>query len=283
MTHLETLDKQVETHQNKIRALHAVIAKKYFYIILFFASAALIWMMLGRVDLGKFFGVIISIPIPALVIYEIIISIYDSRNTISKHEHDQIKAIRKEIKGFEQKMLCIYEAFPRRTKGARFKNFHELKSSTVDQIEELLPKAMYNEHREVSVTLFIKTNIAIRAAANLGNLASVRTTDNVFKWGKYARDNGCREVRDYHNHPGRSTSFGPSAQDLVFFENNRKRLNTVDVVFRCFIICWNLHSEWKLIEFGTENQDGFIVKEYDVVEDKVLSDNLVSQPANLLS
>ena len=73
------------------------------------------------------------------------------------------------------------------------------------------------------------------------------------------------------------------AQDLVFFENNRKRVNAVDVVFRCFIICWNLHSEWKLIEFGTENQDGFIVNEYDVVEDKVLSDNLVSQPANLLS
>lgn len=272
MTRLESLDKKIEVHQKKINNLHAIIGKKYFHIILFLASVAVIWMLLGRVDLGKIFGIIISIPIPALVIYEIIISIYDSRNTISKHEHDQIKAIRKEIKGFEQKMLSIYEAFPRRTKGARFKNFHELKSSTVDQIEELLPKAMYNEHREVSVTLFIKNNIAIRAAANLGNLASVRTTDNVFKWGKYARDNGCSEVRDYHNHPGRSTSFGPSAQDLVFFENNRKRVNAVNVVFRCFIICWNLHSEWKIIEYSANNPSGLIVKEFDVVEDKVLFD-----------
>ncbi|MDY0299779.1 MAG: hypothetical protein RBQ66_08160 [Candidatus Cloacimonadaceae bacterium] len=103
-------------------------------------------------------------------------------------------------------------------------------------------------------------------------MASVRTTDNVFKWGKYARDNGCSEVRDYHNHPGRSTSFGPSAQDLVFFENNRKRLNAVDVVFRCFIICWNLHSEWKIIEYSANNPSGLIVKEFDVVEDKVLFD-----------
>ena len=62
MTHLETLDKQVETHQNKIRALHAVIAKKYFHIILFLASVAVIWMLLARVDLGKVLGVIIAIP-----------------------------------------------------------------------------------------------------------------------------------------------------------------------------------------------------------------------------
>jgi DNA repair protein RadC len=253
MTHLEKLDKKIEVHQSKIGALHAVIGRKYLHIILFLSSVAVVWMLLGRVDIGMIFGIVISIPIPALVIYEIIISIYDSRNTISKNEHDQIKAIRKEIKGFEQKMLYINETFPRRTKGARFKKFHELKSSTIDQIEELLPKAMYNEHKEVSVTLFIKNNIAIRAAANLGNLASFRTTDNVFKWGKYARDHGCSEVRDYHNHPGRSTSFGPSAQDLVFFENNRKRLNAVDVVFRCFIICWNLHSEWKIIEYSANN------------------------------
>lgn len=272
MTRLETLDKNIEVHQKKINTLHAVIGRKYFHIILFLSSVAVVWMLLGRVDLGMIFGVIISIPIPALVIYEIIISIYDSHNSISKDEHDQIKAIRREIKDFQQKMLSIYEVFPRRSKGARFKNFHELKSSTVDQIEGLLPKAMYNEHREVSVTIFIKNNIAIRAAANLGNLASVRTTDNIFKWGKYSRDNNCSVVRHYHNHPGRSTDFGPSDQDLVFFENNKRRLDAAGVVFRCFIICWNVHWEWKLIEYSAENTDGLIIKEYDVVKDKVLFD-----------
>lgn len=283
MTYIETLDKQIEAHQNTIHALHAAIGKRYFHIILVLASVALVWMLLARVDLGKVISVIVSIPLPVYVIYEIIISIYDSNNCISKNEHNQIKKTRKEIQGLEQKMLSIYEAFPRRSKGARFKNFHELKSSTVDQIEELLPKAMFNEHREVSVTIFVRNNIAIRAAANLGNLGSVRPTDNVFKWSKYARDNCCSEVLDYHNHPVRSTHFGPSAQDLVFFENNNRRLGTAGVRFRCFIICWNVHWEWKIIEYGTENTGGLIIKEYDVAEDKVLFDNTVSQPAKLES
>lgn len=283
MTYLETLDKQIEAHQNTIHALHAAIGKKFFYLLLLLVSVATIWMLLVRVDLGKVFCIIVAIPIPSLIIYELVIVIFDSYNSTSKDEHDQIKAIRREIKGFEQKMLSLYEAFPRRSKGARFKNFHELKSSTVDQIEELLPKAMHNEHREVSVTIFVRNNIAIRAAANLGNLGSVRPTDNVFKWGKYARDNACSEVRDYHNHPGRSTNFGPSDQDLVFFENNNRRIGAEGVVFRCFIICWNAHWEWKLMEYGTENPCGLIVKEYDVVEDQVLFDNLLSQPAISLS
>lgn len=57
------------------------------------------------------------------------------------------------------------------------------------------------------------------------------------------------------------------------------RLDASAIHFRCFIICWNLHLEWKIIEFSSEKPDGFIVKEYDVVDDKVLFDNLVSQPA----
>lgn len=234
-------------------------------------------MLLARVDLGKVLGVIIAIPIPALMIYELIILIFDSYNSTSKNEHNQIKQIRTKIQGFEHQMIDIYEAFPRRSKGARFKNFHELRWSSVNQIEELLPKAMFNEHREVSVTIFVRNNIAVRAAANLGNLGSVRSTDNVLKWGKYARDNGCSEVLDYHNHPGRSTHFGQSAQDLVFFENNKRRLGAAGVGFRCFIICWNVHWEWKIIEYGPENTDGLIIKEYDVAEDKVLFDNTVSQ------
>lgn len=130
---------------------------------------------------------------------------------------------------------------------------------------------MFNEHREVSVTIFVRNNIAIRAAANLGNLSSVRTTDNILKWGKYARDNGCSVVRHYHNHPGRSTENGPSEQDLVFFENNKRRLDAAGTQFRCFIICWNIHWEWKMIEYGTDMPKGSIVKEFDVAKN-TLSD-----------
>lgn len=181
MTHLETLNQKIETHQSTLNALHAVFGKRYFHIILFLASVALVWMLLARVDLGKALGVIIAIPIPALMIYKLIILIFDSYNCTSKNEHNQIKIIRTEIQGFEHQMTDIYEAFPRRSKGARFKNFHELRWNSVNQIEELLPKAMFNKHREVSVTIFVRNNIAVRAAANLGNLGSVRSTDNVLK------------------------------------------------------------------------------------------------------
>lgn len=68
-----------------------------------------------------------------------------------------------------------------------------------------------------------------------------------------------------------------------FFEINKRRLGAAGVGFRCFIICWNVHWEWKIIEYGTENTDGLIIKEYDVSEDKVLFDNTVSQPAKLES
>lgn len=64
------------------------------------------------------------------------------------------------------------------------------------------------------------------------------------------------------------------------------RLETLDKMIEVHqkkINNWNCHFEWKLIEYDNENQHGLIVKEYDVVEDKVLLDNLVSQPAKLES
>jgi hypothetical protein len=279
VTHLEALDRQINIHNKTIEALHARIGKKFLYVILFLTSVAIIWMLLARVEVGTLVGIMISIPIPTLIMYELLIIIYDSINSASKTEHNHIKGIKCEIHKYEQIMMDAYNSFPKRDKGATFKNFHSLRWSSVEQIEELLPKAMFNEHREVSVTIFIRNNIVVRSAANLGNMSSVRITDNMFKWNQYADDKKCKQIYHYHNHPGKSTDFGPSEKDLVFFKNNKMRLDASAIHFRCFIICWNLHLEWKIIEFSSEKPDGFIVKEYDVVDDKVLFDNLVSQPA----
>lgn len=127
MTHLEALDRLINIHNKTIEALHARIGKKFLYVILFLTSVAIIWMLLARVEVGTLVGIMISIPIPTLIMYELLIIIYDSINSASKTEHNHIKGIKCEIHKYEQIMMDAYNSFPKRDKGATFKNFHSLR------------------------------------------------------------------------------------------------------------------------------------------------------------
>lgn len=157
--------------------------------------------------------------------------------------------VRARVKRLERALAARFDAFRPRRRGESFKKAYGLAGRDVASLEEALAVGMHREGREVFVTAFMRAGVVVRATASIGSLYRCRPGDDPAKWRVHIERLGCDEVRQYHNHPVHTGETAPSAGDLKSSRQLRQLLGRHAPLLRSFIVVWNRHGEWRVIEY----------------------------------
>jgi hypothetical protein len=163
--------------------------------------------------------------------------------------------VRTQLARLDQALAARFDAFRLRRKGESFKKAYALAGRDVTSLEEALAVGMYRERREVFVTAFMRSGVAVRVTASIGSLYRCRPADDPAKWCDHIVRLGCDEIRQYHNHPVHNGETAPSAADVRSSQQLGKLLGPHASVLRSFIICWNPPGEWRIIEYDARGND----------------------------
>lgn len=153
-----------------------------------------------------------------------------------------------EIAKLRARVVTIFDGYRERNKGEHFKKAYMLGGRSVAQLEEALAVGMFREQREVFVTAFMRTGVAVRVTASIGSPYKCAAADNPARWAEHVNRLGCDEIRQYHNHPVHNGDTRPSPTDFRTSRSLRQLLGSHGPKLRSLIICWNQLREWKVFE-----------------------------------
>jgi hypothetical protein len=162
---------------------------------------------------------------------------------------DRSSHIQAEIARLQRRIAAVFEKYPHRRKGERFKRAYDLSGRSVRDLEEALSIGMFRERREVFVTAFVRSGVAVRVTASIGSPFRCSAADNPARWRDHVERLGCDEVRQYHNHPVHNGGTRPSPTDVRSCAAIKKLLGPHAPKLRSLIICWNSLREWKIFEY----------------------------------
>jgi hypothetical protein len=174
------------------------------------------------------------------------------RSFVPRYEHlvTEKERLEKEIAALAQKVAQVRSKYVRRRHGQQFKEAFQLRGKTVLELEEALAAGMYFEEKEVFVTAFIQSGIAVRVTASIGSLRRCAPADSPLEWRHHADRLECDEIRQYHNHPDHTGKTEPSMPDYSARQSFRAMLHVHEDKLRTFIIFWNQIGEWRIIEYN---------------------------------
>jgi hypothetical protein len=208
-----------------------------------FAAAALATIIAGkgaRLEAGL--GVLVVLPIFLHWLWRLAVPAYRWRS-------DQCSAISREISGLKRRIAVVFAKYRGRRKGEQFKQVYALSGRSVRALEEALSVGMFREHREVFVTAFMRSGVAVRVTASIGTPFRCRAADNPARWQDHVVRLGCDEIRQYHNHPEHNGRTTPSRTDIRTSGAIRRLLGPHGAKLCSLIICWNDLREWKVFEY----------------------------------
>jgi len=164
-----------------------------------------------------------------------------------------LRDIESEIGRITRRVRELYDSVPQRPFRARFKTHYELTGKRVVEFEKTLVVGMRQERKEVWVAAFCKGNAVVRVTATIGSAFRCRPSDDVRQWSRIARNLGCTEIRQYHNHPGHYRRTKASSIDIQTSRTIQEFLPHSNICCRFYIVFWNEISEHRIVEF---NGDG---------------------------
>lgn len=171
--------------------------------------------------------------------------------------------IRAEIIRFQEEIACVFNKYPKRRKGERFKQAYGIVGKSVRELEEALSVGMFRERREIFVTAFMQKGRVARVTASIGSPFRCSPADNPARWKYHVEKLDCDEIRQYHNHPVHNGRTQPSPADVESCRALKILLRPHGSKLRSLIICWNDLREWKVFEYDEVGQNSLHF-EYDV-------------------
>jgi hypothetical protein len=162
--------------------------------------------------------------------------------------------IKDEISGLQKRIASIFEKYRERQKGEHFKQAYDLAGRSVRDLEEALSVGMFREQREVFVTAFMRSGIAVRVTASIGSHFRCSAADEPAKWKDHIERLACDEIRQYHNHPVHNGTTRPSPRDIKSTAALKLMIGPHSSKLRSLIICWNNLREWKVFEYDEDGR-----------------------------
>ena len=104
---------------------------------------------------------------------------------------DQITA---EIARLRGRVTAIFDKYPGREKGERFKTVYDLAGKALPDLEEALSVGMFRERSEIFVTAFMRNSLAVRVTASIGSPYRCSAADNPSRWKYHVDSLGCDEI-----------------------------------------------------------------------------------------
>jgi len=162
--------------------------------------------------------------------------------------------IEQEIVRLRARVASIFDSYRQRSKGEAFKKAYALVGRSVAQLEEALAVGMHRERREVFVTAFMRSGVAVRVTASIGSPYRCAAADNPARWAEHVDRLGCDEIRQYHNHPAHNGATRPSPTDFRTSGSLRRLLGHHGAKLKSLIICWNALREWRVFEHDDDRR-----------------------------
>lgn len=167
---------------------------------------------------------------------------------------DRSAQIVAEIAMLRGKVASIFDKYRERGKGEQFKKAYDLAGKSLHELEEALSVGMHRERREVFVTAFMRSGVAVRVTASIGSPYRCSPADNPAMWKDHVDKLACDEIRQYHNHPVHNGKTRPSAMDFRMTRSLQSLLGAHSTRLRSLIICWNSIREWKVFEYDDKGK-----------------------------
>lgn len=164
---------------------------------------------------------------------------------------NRIEKTKKEIEDIKKQINIIFNKYPIRRKGQRFKTVYNIIGKTLEEMEEILAVGMFNEGKEVFVTVFMQNNIAVKVTASIGSPYRCKASDNPNNWPTHIERYNCDEVRQYHNHPTKRNKTEPSNTDVMTTGKLQRILGKYSSKLNSIIIYWNKIGEWRVLEYDS--------------------------------
>ncbi len=82
---------------------------------------------------------------------------------------DRASQIEDEIVLLQRRIAVVFDRYRPRCKGEHFKTAYKLAGKSVAELEEALAVGMFRERREIFVTAFMRTGVAVRVTASIGS------------------------------------------------------------------------------------------------------------------
>lgn len=199
---------------------------------------------------SRTFATVVFVSLAALVVLPLILhQIWRAVFRSYREWSDRSAQISTEIVSLRHQVGAVFDKYRARQKGEHFKQAYGLAGRPVRALEEALSVGMFREGREVFVTAFMCSGVAVRVTASIGSPFRCSASDNPAHWKDHVRRLECDEIRQYHNHPVHNGRAEPSNTDVRTSHLLMQVLGSHSGKLRSFIICWNGIREWKVFEY----------------------------------